>query len=333
MCKGMRHPMPTQPTADTGNPERFDPATDGDGLMSAEHVARYHWASQLTAARDVLDAGSGTGYGTAILADTKPSRLLAIDVAEEAVQRTQAAVGDRAEVMVADVRDLPIADGSVDLAVCFEVIEHLDLRDEAIRELARVLRPDGLLLISSPNRNQYPAGNEHHVYEYTPDELEHELARVFANVDLYRQCAWLGTLIATREELTLPSGLSTMLYGPQDVAIEETFTVAIAGNGQLPRPEPRAAVGDTFDLKWWNEQLNHLRRAALAAERELERRDDRLQALGQRLIEVEQGRAVELERVHHRLEQFEQWNADLKSSLSWRVTAPLRRAKGLLRRR
>jgi SAM-dependent methyltransferase len=277
--------MQTRPVAAGESPERFDPAVGTGTLVHAEHVARYWWAAHLTAGLDVLDAGCGTGYGTAILAGSKPRRLLAFDIAQEAVDATQAAVGDAAEVGLGDVGDLPIADDSVDVVVCFEVIEHVEQREDAVREFARVLRPGGVLLISSPNRNQYPSGNEHHVYEYTPDELEQELHAEFANVELYRQHAWLGTVIAADDDLAAGAGADARLHVTRSDVGEETFTVAIAGDGELPRPTARVTVGDAFEITWWHEQLNEHRRIALAAEREIRVRETRLAELGARLLE------------------------------------------------
>src|SRR5262249_32197042 len=154
-----------------------------------EHIARYRFASQLAAGATVLDAGCGTGYGTAILAAAEPARLLAVDVSEDAVEVTRALTEGRAEVAAADLRSLPFEDDAVDLVVCFEVIEHLERREEALGELARVLRPGGTLVISSPNPREYLAGNEFHIHEYPPEELEQELRSLFSHVSLHGQSA------------------------------------------------------------------------------------------------------------------------------------------------
>src|SRR5215210_917140 len=92
------------------SPERFDPEDGAGTLMAAEHFARYRWAAQLVAGARVLDAGCGSGYGTAILAAARPAALTAVDVAEAAVELTRAAVGGDVDAQVADVRELPLPD-------------------------------------------------------------------------------------------------------------------------------------------------------------------------------------------------------------------------------
>lgn len=53
----------------------------------------------------------------------------------------------------------------------WETIEHIDEGDRALTEFKRVLRPDGILLVSSPNPGVYPPGSDFHIHEYTPQEL------------------------------------------------------------------------------------------------------------------------------------------------------------------
>jgi SAM-dependent methyltransferase len=335
---------------DEESPERFDPANDAGKLVHSEHIARYWWASQVTAGVDVLDAGCGTGYGTAILAGTTPAKLLAVDLDQDAVERTRTSVGDAAEVSRADLRELPLDDDTVDVVVCFEVIEHLEHRDEALRELARVLRPGGVLLISSPNRNRYPPGNPHHVYEYTPEEFEQELGGRFAHVRVHRQHAWLSSVVAADEDLAADGSVPATLRTTAGEVDEESFSVAIASDGELPPMAPCVAIGDAFEVRWWSDQLDHWRRTAhewqrnaLETGRELHERTGRLQELGTRLLEVEQSNARlmtesrdlahELETERYRRERADGVIADLQSSFSWKLTAPLRRAKERLGRR
>ena len=341
------------------SPERFDPTDDAGTLMGTEHLARYQWAAQVARGARVLDAGCGSGYGTAILAAAEPASLIAVDVADEAVELTRAARGEAADARVADVRELPVADAAVDLVVCFEVIEHVERRDEAVREFARVLAPGGVLLISSPNRNQYPPGNEHHVYEYTPEELEAEVGAQFANVRMHRQHAWLTSSIAPPDALAAASdgGAQIALHAASaEVASrEEIFTVAVASDGEAPELAPLAVLGDAFEVKWFTEQLrNHRDQAAeserlrLAAQREVERQQRRLLELGRKLVEAEQLDATlidsraetqaDLEDTraevrHHKMlhERADAVVADMQGSPSWKLTKPLRAFKKLLR--
>jgi SAM-dependent methyltransferase len=343
------------------SPERFDPESDGGTLMATEHLARYQWAAQVAPGARVLDAGCGSGYGTGILAAAEPATLIAVDVAQDAVELTRAALGDGVDVRVADVRELPLSDGAVDLVVCFEVIEHLERRDQALREFARVLAPGGVLLISSPNRNQYPPGNEHHVYEYTPEELEAEVSAQFPNVRMHRQHAWLASAIAAPDALVAASdrGVEVALRAAsaEAAAREEIFTVAVASDGELPELAPLAVIGDPFEVKWFTEQLrNHraevtkIERLRLTAEREVGRQHERLQELGRRQLEAEQVQAelldaraeiaaagvkleeLRMEAAHYRMvyERADRVVADMQASPSWKLTAPLRALKRLL---
>jgi 2-polyprenyl-3-methyl-5-hydroxy-6-metoxy-1,4-benzoquinol methylase len=147
--------------------ERFDPGEDAGKLIDSEHRGRYWWAAQAVAGRDVLDAGCGVGYGLEVLATAGAASVTGVDIDEGAVERAR----ERrvaGEILTGDLRKLPFEDESFDVVVCFETIHHVADGERALGELHRVLRPGGLLLISSPSPDVYQRGNEHHVHEYRP---------------------------------------------------------------------------------------------------------------------------------------------------------------------
>ena len=178
------------------NPERFDPESGTGRLIDSEHRARYWWAAAIARGKDVLDAGCGVGYGIGILASCGAKSITGIDVSAEAVEEATAGFGAQAEAVVeGTLAELPFDDASFDLVLCFEVIEHLEDADKALGELRRVLRPDGVLIVSTPNPDVYLAGNEHHLHEFRPDELADAVGRHFEQVASYRQDPLLGTTI------------------------------------------------------------------------------------------------------------------------------------------
>ena len=133
--------------------ERFVPGTADGELMEVEHFARYRWASQLVAGRRVLDAGCGVGYGSALLADAGAAEVVGLDLSAKAVHAAAQGVPANATFVTGDVHTLAFEDERFDVVVCFEVIEHVEAQDEVIAELARVLAADGVLVVSSPNRD------------------------------------------------------------------------------------------------------------------------------------------------------------------------------------
>jgi SAM-dependent methyltransferase len=329
------------------SPERFDPERTRGTLIEAEHRARYWCASQLAAGKRVLDAGCGTGYGLAMLLAEGPESVTGVDLSEEAVAEAGRRLGDDAELVRADVRDLPFEEDSFDMVVCFEVIEHVERQRDALDELKRVLRPGGMLLISSPNRDVYPPGNPHHVREYRPEELQAELEERFENVKLYRQHPWLASALLPDEALAAgePRDLLAAAVGERLDPGSETYTVAVASDAPLSALPGIVVLGDDFEVRWWHEQIDRLGLADHRSTRTAAELEAEVQRLSRAVLDTEQtaARAVELER---RLDDLEAECArltehsghcervihDMEDSVSWRVTAPIRALKARLTR-
>jgi SAM-dependent methyltransferase len=308
--------------------ERFVPGTADGELIEVEHFARYRWAGQLAVGRTVLDAGCGVGYGSAMLARAGATEVVGLDLSAKAVAAASAAAPANASFVPGDVHRLPFEAGRFELVVCFEVIEHVDAQDDVIAELARVLAPGGVLAISSPNRDVYPAGNPHHLHEYVPEELRAALAAHFDHVQLRRQHAWLASAVFDDEQAA-----DSSLQVRDDVRVakgvgrdagSEPYTIALASRAPLPATAGAVVLGGIADaalgaeLERTREQLAHEQeraRTELAALQRVEAdlRDDAATLLG----ELDDKRA-ELRGVY--------------ASVSWRLTAPLRRAKRLPRR-
>ncbi len=105
--------------------------------------------------KTVLDAGCEAGYISLKLLKNK-SRVIAFDICKPAVEELQKKLKKNKErknikLFVGEIHKIPLKDNSVDAIVCSEVIEHVPYLSRTIKELNRVLRPGGVLIITFPN--------------------------------------------------------------------------------------------------------------------------------------------------------------------------------------
>jgi SAM-dependent methyltransferase len=169
-------------------PERIVPGEAEPGV-DAVHLKRYDFAAPLCPGRSVLDAGCGVGYGSARLAAIAAS-VVGVDVSEEAIVYARAHYGaPNLSFAVMDLTALDFADASFDVVCSFETIEHVEDAERAAAELARVLRDDGVLVISTPqvDRTTTSPTNPFHRVEFSRADFEALLGRHFASVELYGQ--------------------------------------------------------------------------------------------------------------------------------------------------
>ena len=171
--------------------ERLVPGVPGLEDLYFEHITRYLFAESFCRGRDVLDAGSGAGYGAHLLASRGARRVLGVDRASDAVLYARSRYdGPGVSFTVGDLLSLPVQTASFDVVVCFEAIEHVPSPEQALAELARVLRPDGTLILSTPNREVFiggGSGNPFHTREFTTAEFRDLLRPHFPQVRLYAQ--------------------------------------------------------------------------------------------------------------------------------------------------
>ena len=116
---------------------------------------------------DVLEIGTGTGYGIDIIAP-RCRRFVTMDKTRS---EELAAMPENVEFVQATVPPLPFADESFDYVVSFQVIEHIKRDREFVREVHRVLKKGGKFIVSTPNRPMSLTRNPWHVREYTAEQF------------------------------------------------------------------------------------------------------------------------------------------------------------------
>ena len=276
--------------------ERFVPGITG--TIELEHLHRYVAACQLAAGKSVLDLASGEGYGAAMLA-AAAARVIGVDIDATAVAHARKNYpGPNLEFGCGSCAAIPLPGASVDLVVSFETIEHHDQHREMLQEIKRVLRPQGVLLISSPdkdsNRGHSGIGNPFHIKELGQAELKALLNPYFTQCAYYAQSVVYGSAIFAE---TRPTQMTSFVRDEPTTRYRGLarpgYWLALASDAGLP-----ALDSGVF------EQASMRRIEHRIAEREAE-------------IAEREARIADLERVI----------AQLHRSTSWRVTAPLRALK------
>ncbi len=265
------------------NGERFMPEWRGDTEL--EHLHRYQLTLELVAGKRVLDVASGEGYGSAILA-TRAGHVIGVDLSPDAVEHARERYArPNLEFRQGSATAIPLEGGSVDVVVSFETLEHLPEHEEMLAELSRVLKPDGLLLLSTPDKHFYTDARRHenpfHVKELYREEFRALVTRYFPNVEFHFQRAMHASII-TPEQPSLTEGTS---YTRDDftnkVVIEKgqitpLYLIAFASRGPLPKtpgpstyetnPPAYGVVEQDLRVKLQNLERDH-KQAVAALER------------------------------------------------------------------
>lgn len=195
------------------------------------YSSAYRFAGGRCSGKVALDAGCGEGDGSRLLAD-RAAHVVGVDPDAAAVARARQRYPS-IPFRRADVADLPLRDGSVDVAVCLHVLEQTADPDGALAELRRVLAPGGELVCATSNRLTSTPGRDRpvdpsHVREFAPGELRELLAGRFRLKALLgvHHARWLQPLerLAGR---TLPDLMAT---GPGE-SRPTLLQLAVAGVG------------------------------------------------------------------------------------------------------
>ena len=233
--------------------ERFQPGSSR--ITEIESFHRYQVASELCCGRRVLDAACGEGYGTAMLARSAASAV-GVDLSEETVKAASAKyAANNLSYVVGDAQAMPFADASFDCVVSFETIEHVTDPRRLVAEIRRVLKPSGLLVLSSPNRRAFDrrnrcenGGNPYHLHEMEQDELLSLVRELFPQVAVHAQDAFYNSVIGGEKS----PGRFFVRNAAGDVLTHETlrtpqYSIVLASDGDLPELFPSSYVDATFD--------------------------------------------------------------------------------------
>lgn len=156
------------------------------------HFAAYNFAKKFVEGKCVLEIGCGTGYGANYLFRFV-SNVIAIDVSKGCIMYCQTKYKkEKLTFLQASGLSIPLKDGSIDVALSFQVIEHIEPKKVRcfLSEIKRVLKDGGVFVASTPNKKlrllpfQKP-WNPEHKKEYGYNDFKKMLNTVFEEVKVY----------------------------------------------------------------------------------------------------------------------------------------------------
>ena len=328
------------------------------GQIEVEHLHRYFLARAYCRGKDVLDIAAGEGYGSAYLAQVARSVVgVDVDFATTA-HAIQAYQKPNLCFLTGDAQAIPLKDNSVDVVVSFETIEHFYDQERFIAEVRRVLRPEGLFIVSTPERDIYSPHfvppNLYHVRELTHLEFDRVLSVAFPWVAQMLQRPMIGSAILPDEATSTDRAplvfeqRGDSRFEVSDGMARPLYLVAFAANAPVPLPRSSLYIESSLlDLR--EQQLRDAKAALAAAQAEAAEVAARASA-GARSAEMAHAKAIgeatearaqvghlalESQRLAAAEAQARATVQALYASTTWRLMGPVRRlgrqAPGLAR--
>jgi 2-polyprenyl-3-methyl-5-hydroxy-6-metoxy-1,4-benzoquinol methylase len=228
--------------------ERMIPEFHSGGLIYAEHLTRYKSAQALVKDKTVLDIACGSGYGSHLLSKVA-KKVYGVDIDEDTVRYAKEHYGAKnIDYKTGDGINIPIEKNSVDVVVTFETIEHIPDYKKFIAEVKRVLKPDGLAIVSTPNDLEFAEGNHFHVHEFQYDELVYLLKKDFANVDSYYQATWKSVGIGSKDLMTKESTKQIEVMNLTPLSTDKVlyFYLLCSNRTITEKVDPLLAIGEHY---------------------------------------------------------------------------------------
>lgn len=100
--------------------------------------------------KTLLDMGCGNGTFLSMVLNKFNAEVSGIDISPGMIEKSKELLDDRADLKVGDSEDLPWNDGSFDIVTCIASFHHYPSPELVLKEIKRVLRPEGILMITDP---------------------------------------------------------------------------------------------------------------------------------------------------------------------------------------
>jgi O-antigen biosynthesis protein len=309
-----------------------------DPALAYEHLHRYFYAAQFVKGKTVLDLASGEGYGSNLLA-RYAEKVVGIDIDPAAIKHAATRYfQNNLTFQVGSITKVPLEDVTFDMVVCFEAIEHIEDHESLLSEIRRLLKPDGVLVTSTPNKTVYDAHleekNEFHVKELEFEEFRGLLEARFKHV------RFLGQRIYSHSDLwpiADAPDLPPVEFDIQRANSEfETISrqrriplyyVAVASNSSHLEDFPASTLVDIDNellrsmsdaVKWREEQITVLKTGLKWREEQVERLEKDVSWMVSVMNDLKKAHASDQEALAWRAEQveyFEKETATLTSQL------------------
>ena len=321
----------TEPAKLDWTGERFVPWMEGARIHYA-HLHRYVFAAHFVKGKTVLDLACGEGYGTYILA-REAEYVAGVDIDKLTVQHARSRyVKDNLEFIEGSILAVPIEGGKkFDVAVCFEAIEHIAEHDKLLSEVKRLLKDDGLFIVSTPNKTVYTDEpdyhNPFHVKELYFDEFKILLRQYFAHIRIFGQRICAGSNMWTIPQHKSRGYIEAVVkkrdmefHFAERASKEPVYFVAFASNASL---KPSTSVTDSWLTDASNTLFNDYGKRLATLNHTLQTKVARTASLEARVKELSL-REPEADKLRQRVTTLEARLGAVHSSYSWRITAPLR---------
>lgn len=193
--------------------EFFVPGKSGERI-ELDHLERYRFACQYAKGKSILDIACGFGYSGPLFIDAGATTYEGVDINPQLVANANSIYGSGCiKYRNGDIISYD-SDRQFDVISCFETIEHVADYCGALTNLHRLLKPDGVLLISSPNRivtspnakklSDKPS-NPYHTQEFTIEELRFELGSIGFSVET-------GNIFGQRQQCLIKNKFLSTLH-------------------------------------------------------------------------------------------------------------------------
>ncbi|MGV8947240.1 MAG: class I SAM-dependent methyltransferase [Lutibacter sp.] len=218
--------------------------------VTVEHLHRYAIASDIVKGKIVLDIASGEGYGSYLLSNYAQS-VTGVDIHNDTIEFSNNKYKNNNLTFIqGSTSKIPMLSNSVDVVISFETIEHHDEHDEMMSEIKRVLRPKGILIMSSPDKEYYSdklnQKNIFHVKELYFKEFKQLIQKYFKNSNFLFQKAYnFNSYISEREfyDISIYSGDNNKL---EKTTNEPLYNLAIASDFEFIEIKPSIFNGSNI---------------------------------------------------------------------------------------
>jgi ubiquinone/menaquinone biosynthesis C-methylase UbiE len=221
-----------------------------------EHLHRYAIAKDICKGKIVLDIASGEGYGSAFIASTA-KEVTGVDLDQYAVEDAIEKYKMRNLVFKqGSATDIPLDDNSVEMVISFETLEHHNMHEEMMKEVKRVLKPDGMLVISTPDKLIYSDKknyqNKYHVKELYEKEFKNLVQNEFKYSAFFKQRAFFASMITPEDvkntdAINFYKGNYSSLY--EESGLEAEYLIAFASDEPIVYGNSSLFIDEDFSNK------------------------------------------------------------------------------------